>query len=649
MTNTQQTVNWHLPRWGQFLFAALFPLLYTLIWLYTNHQLPVSDATDYLGAGFASYRHLTDHGLWHGLTHFQLIRGWRPIFFSVISVPFFWLSHGDAFIAYEAVALLAMAASVVYLYLLFRLRLSQWSAIAATNLIMLLPFVQMPILSLFAESILFPCVFGSLYHLIQSSYLRNKSHTVGFILCFSLALLVRPVDALMLLCLPLIVFLATGWRQRLFTLPQLTGVLIVALLSVFLFLSFAVAHFVDHAPFHPIDGGTYDLAFSKTLYHLFIAAIGCVMLSIVLIIRLKQTSLATIARAPVVWVFALSAVITLIWYLPYAFATLLWVYRTSLGDLAAVYAGAHPRLPASTVLWMFIQQEGVMAAAGVCITALLSLLLLTKQERRDTLLSWPFIYVMLLIPIPVWEVLSTVQSAARKLSIAFPACFIVLLFIALQRGRWMTLRWLMIVSVLIFQCVVALNGLFPGRVPFATLASKGGDYPVAVTIQPNPHDVVMQFLSTAAARFHLKRIDIESNVERSLPVDVFLLHLQEQLTRQPYQIHYPYFSTYIPLIVQQLSQNTDAVFLTDGRDRMQVSEKAANAYLQQLVTEPNPILKTLYTFLYDYSRQQLSAKGWASGPCLVFTAADQQEYLGCLLISKKRDLPVTNFSGEIAV
>ena len=153
MTSHKQSQNEIL----YFLLAMILPVLFTLLWVLNNTQLPTSDATDYLNAGHKIYRYFTDNGFWYGLSHFDIPRGWRPIFFSVFTAPFLFLSHGNLSFAYHAVAVSCVIASAIYVYLFSRLFLDRLSAVITANLICLLPLIQAQVLTFCRSCIISHC------------------------------------------------------------------------------------------------------------------------------------------------------------------------------------------------------------------------------------------------------------------------------------------------------------------------------------------------------------------------------------------------------------------------------------------------------------------------------------------------------------
>lgn len=637
-----KVVSTSLSTWRGLIFivlAATLPIIFTMLWLIKNKELPTSDATDYLTTAFQNYSYFTEQGFWKNILHFELIRGWRPIFFPILIVPFFLISKGNAYFAYHAVALICIAASATYIYLWFRLKLDRLSAIIATNLICLLPFIQNQALAFFSEAALFPCLFGCTYHLIRSDYLRNKAHIIGFISLFSLALLIRPVEVGIHAFFVLTFFLLSGLRLRIFSVQQIFITAAMGLFVLFLFFFFVTAHFLDHYPIQIIDS-YFDKLLAKTLYHALIATLLGTSLVVVLGVIINKFLNSRFAlenknpKAPLVIVFAIPFFITMLWYFPYAFKTFLWIYRTSIGDIAK-YSATWMTESWWQGLYSFIMQEGKMVVFGVIAIALFGFLSFSKQQKKDVLFATPFIYLLLLLPIPFWEVLFTVQSTARKLTIAFPAFLMAMLLLALQRGRGWAIRLGCVAIILITQFLFAIQLISPENPPsyFTTLM---GNYRKPVIIQPNPHDVVLSFLSEQEKKYHFKKLVIGVYPdENETSIDPFLMSMLSILAQQPYTVYYPYYSSFSTDAPIKLSETRDAIFLSKRLTDMVISEETAKNYAKKMTIEKNPSIKTLYQILFYYSKNTLDQIGWTLGPCLIFTSAKNQNYRGCLLFSNK--------------
>ena len=615
--------------------AALFPLIFTCIWLMTNSQLPMADATDYLTTGYNIYRHFSENGFWHGLQDFHIPRGWRPIYFPVFTLPFLLISKGDISFAFQSVAILCVMVSAIYVYRLSRLLLERWSAIIVSNLIVLLPFTQMQVLTFFAESALFPAVIGSIYHLIQSDFFRHRKHRWGFIICFTLAILIRPVEAATELVFITGVFLFAGWHKKIFSFRQVLTVITMGLATVFIFLFSVSSYILRHYADTLIDGGKFDIKLADSVYlaSSIIMKVGLVAVAALMFTR-KSEGDKQKHQPPIIFVFFMIFAAVLIWFLPKAFQTYNWIFRTSMGDLAIITS----KVSVLSQFQSFVFQESFVIVIGVLLTALISAFLIGKKKLQDVLLSFPVIYLLLLIPFPLWEVLNTVQYSSRKLHLAFPALIFVLLLFALQRGKLFGFRFAMIAGLLLVQFLFAMNFYFTLPEPMRQYAQWFGIYPYPVNVHPNPHDLVLDLLNAEANQRQLKHIAVMVDTNTGFPVDPFYFSMMYQIKNLPYTMDSPFFSNNDESNIHVLRNQHDAAFLTGKKDEMKISAQASKAYYHLYQNEIIPPMKVLYQFLYYYSANKLNEIGWKSGPCMMIKSVGGEDYQGCLLFAMEKTI-----------
>ena len=308
-------------------------------------------------------------------------------------------------------------------------------------------------------------------------------------------------------------------------------------------------------------------------------------------------------------------------------------YRISFGDLAIITNNAMVKVHALSILYRYMQEESLLMVAGASVVAILAAFTIGKQRLRDICFSLPVIYLLLLAPFSVWEVLNTVQTASRKLSIAFPALILVLLLIGLQRSKGWLLRVTVITGLLLLQFGFALSVVYPRLISFKSHAYMMGRYVTPVSLRPNPHDEISHFLRREFNQYHYTDVSAMVNGERAMPIDPFLLAIMNRMDNEPYTFGYPYVNFYSDDNLRQtLNHVGRAVFLSDKKEDMVITEMAAKAYYKRFEDEPNPILKMLYRFLYFYSLDKLDSIGWKRGPCMVVKANDGKDYQGCLLL-----------------
>src|SRR5204862_1266363 len=100
----------------------VLPVCFTIMWLMANHQLPGNDASNYLATAISIFQQKAQGGFFSLLQHAFTERGWRPIFFPDLAVPFLLIFEGNLYLAYACTAILSLVAALVYIYLFLRLR-----------------------------------------------------------------------------------------------------------------------------------------------------------------------------------------------------------------------------------------------------------------------------------------------------------------------------------------------------------------------------------------------------------------------------------------------------------------------------------------------------------------------------------------------
>ncbi len=632
--------------------ALILPLSTIIIWLLKNTQLPGNDAANYLSSAVEMYHNFTEKGFFHGLVGCYLERGWRPILFPVFAVPFLLLFQGSLFATYAAVAVTMTIASVVYVYLLFREKLSSFSAVIASSLVVLLPLVQAQIIMFYAESALFPCVIGSIYHLIRSDYMRNFKHGLGFAILFSLAVMIRPIEAMTALGFTLLLYFFIGYYKKIFSMSDLLRIIGITFFAIFILFAKAIVPYLQLKHLQTMDGGVLDAKFAAIIYFGFIIS-GCIVIIGLLVnffpilIKWWQDRAVIIAnqcsRSYLIPLFSLTMFLIALWFFPAAFATLQWIFRTSMGDVASSTGSLTGASFSWDVLHLYIQAEGTLVVIGIFLTALIGSLCLSSAQRNNIILSMVFISLLLTIPFSFWEAFYTVQIVTRKLSVAFPALLMAMLLLSLQQGRWWRSRCCLVILLLLVQAGLVFSLIFTNRYthPDSFLKDSIGYFvPQAVTLNPNPHHVVEEFLATESQHYGLHNIALEVDPGTpdarhffvSEPIDPFLLSTMVLAAKAKYATSYPYFGDYSANNLLVLKQRYDAIFLSDSSENMVISKKAVDQYTKKFSVETSPSLKTFAELLLHCSQNSLASIGWKLGPCITIQSVDRGMYRGCLLL-----------------
>jgi hypothetical protein len=635
MINTHSTIRHSII--GQFVYillSALLPLCFTICWLLKNTQLPTSDAATYLYATVDIYQHFIHHGLWKGLINVFYDRGSRPIFFPAFTTPFMLLAHGNLQNMIVMVVLTCVFASAVYVYLLLRLVLSRFSAIIATNLVVLSPFVLAENLNFFGEAAFFPCLLGGIYHLIKADYFRHTKHTMGFVALTALAACLRPVEFVMHF-MPILIFLfCIGWHKKIFSTKQIITVIGLCVVALFAFLiACAFSHFYQFGlkPGINLNDLYVFTKFSRVLeiFTLVILLGTSIQYCKQWFQKRRQEIKQGVTKPLLIPVVMLILAVMLIWFIPFANDTFQWIYQDSFGDVAVATKLSESNMSLLDNVLLQINGEGFFVATSVLLAGIGGFFILRKKEK---LLYTPVMYLLLMSVLPICEVIFTFQNTYRKVSAAIPALLMVLLIFALHQGRAWKSRASFICVVLVLQFVFLSYTVLNGHTANKYLnLIVGNQINPPISIDPNPHVVVNAFLAEQARIKHFSYIRIMVNDETLEPIDPFLLATLAHTIENRYEAGDLFFGKYSPENMRLLRNEKHPIFLSDSIHRMVVSPLAANEYMRRFIIEKNPNIKTMYEFLYYYSTKQLAAHGWDLSACKVIKARTD-EYLGCVLM-----------------
>ncbi len=651
MMNSDVGLKWK--KVSFFLLAVLFPVIFSVIWLMKNTQLPSADSANFLSAALTSYQHFIKNGALSGLLSCYFDRGFRPIIFPVTAVPFMLMSQGNLYIAYCSVALFSLLASLAFVYLTLRFELERLPAAIATNIVGLLPLLQVQILGFYAESLLFPCVLGVIYCLIKSSFLSEKKYAIGFVIFLALAVMLRPIEALMSLFFVFCVFIFYGCKNGIFNAKKITLLVGMIVSALFVFLTAAIAKKIQIKPGTFVDSGMETLL----LYLLIFSAIAMIFVWLCIGLQAyfqnrvgKKGATSTLFIPAFFWALLL----IIIWFCPFALETFEWIYRTSFGDIAAGTGNAaggiiNPQGSFWYELSYHVHIEGSFVVIEITLLALLDQLILNKNNhliaKRVTYFSptSPVIYLLAMTPVSLLEIFFTVQDWPRKLSIAFPALLMVLLIVGLQRARGARIRIAIAAFILLMQFMLVMMVAF-SKLPFNPWIDKFIGYYIRPPIATNydAYRTVQEFLSQHADQYHLKNIGIEVNSNTIEPVDPFLLMTKAQAANVDFSLGYPFFGVFSEKNAVLLTKKFDGLFLSASVNKMVVSDTAAQDFYQAYQNEKNPSIKTMYQFLYYFSKDKLAELGWQKTQCIVIKSAclmgdvtkalRAADCLGCLLV-----------------
>lgn len=181
------------------------PIIFVLLWHLCNHGLPNSDPANYAEISLRIAKNFSQHGLVSGMIAILDTRGWRPIAFPPLAVPFLLLTGNDVVAACAATLLAIYVGLVFYLYRLARLySVDKLGTATACAFVLSAPAVAKYFLVFFSESAWLLCSVACVYHLLSGGPFKTTSHSAAAGLLGGLMLMLRPVESAIVLIVVLL-------------------------------------------------------------------------------------------------------------------------------------------------------------------------------------------------------------------------------------------------------------------------------------------------------------------------------------------------------------------------------------------------------------------------------------------------------------
>ncbi len=520
-----------IPKWLPALCVALVPALIQVIWLLHNTQLPISDAAAPLERSYFIAQYAFHHQ-WSEFIHaLYKMREWRPIALYLVEVPFQLLAGGNLMLAAAGLTLFCTFISTLYIYRLLRLTLDAGPSALGAVLLGLTPLVQWPSAYFaFSETVFLPAVLATLYHLVRSRDLQDARHSSYFVLAAFVAFIMRPIESLTHLAPIFILFMALGWKKKIMSFGQIYAVACVVMTSVTVLILAAWFH---HG-FDPHSGIFLVPERAKIFTQIGMVAFALTgVLFLGLFGSLAYVHWWSRSRPPyLLQAFSGLCLLTVLYYWKFVSNLVEWVYECSLSKDATGII----KPPFYEIIRSYILGAGLLPFAVVSLLGLTSFFFCITKEQRKQLLHQPLLYLVALLPVPLILALFTVQFTQRKVTTALCVLFILLIIPALMKGRVWYLRlgvlalvatWQLAGLVWIYSAhtqTVAL-GYTVGASDLARSSAEAprGAFPDLVTIKPNPHDTVANYIVDNAARHGFKHIILPVIGTNSRTVDPLLV------------------------------------------------------------------------------------------------------------------------------
>jgi hypothetical protein len=555
-----------ITRFTPWLLAITLPLCVQLLWLLTNTQLPISDAT---GSYLASYNlaQLAYEGRWQEfIAGLYTMRDWRPTALCLVLLPFALASHGNLMFMAAGMCFTCLLISATYVYHLLRLALPPTQAALGTALLGLMPTLQHPATYFgYTEVPFMAAMLAAFYHLLRVDFFQNRRHCVFLAIAVTLAFALRPIETLFHF-VPILAFvLWQGWRSGKINFPEIYA---TVTLAAFFASVLMIAGWWPHGLFVLPESAIFSIPQQGQLFAVAasITLISTALLIVFFALRAAKWRQALRQRSHLpACVGSISAAVCMFYY---SFMTPLvqWIYITNLGELGTVVA---PK-PVSEKLVHFVLGTGLMPLASLFLLSISSIVipaqagihlnklvapkalrwipanLVSKVCAGMTGESGEYSLLPLLMAIPVSLILTlfTCQFSQRKVTLLFVCLLVVLVALALQpKQRWNS----RLVALLVLLQTAGVGWISAGHAHTALLAITIGSpagFSEMVTTRPNPHDTVVEFLLSRAKKHGYRTISLPilgGEVQRL--VDPFLLHILTEMKAKDVEVFFPHINS----------------------------------------------------------------------------------------------------------
>ena len=383
-----------------------------------------------------------------------------------------------------------------------------------------------------------------------------------------------------------------------------------------------------------------DPPFSSEIYLIFSYAvfISYLILLIIFLFSKNDDRSKTPRKNYLVLSFYIQTILIFIWWYPFFSNLFEWVYMTSFGAVVSYYKG-------ETVLWLIpwaFKSSGIYIILIFSSTALLYMLI-SKFKNKFFNSDFYFQTQLLLLSIPIpWLVyLLSVQGFYRKVSLSM-VCLVICLFYYILSKKKLILFSKFLISVVLIVQIYSIsthtwinfeNDKFWSTTHRNKIASNmiGIEYPLPININPNPHDVVIDFLDKSYNKYKLKNFAITVD-ESGEPVDAFLISLMSK--KYDFNANIPWITS-----VEFLNDDFKAFdrfdsFLLINPKNLQMNytkENITNSFKLALNEYKSASARFAFYMQYLYSSKKLNEKGFKVLECFVINI----KHKGCLIIKIK--------------
>jgi len=416
-----------------FLGAVVFVLVFS--WHALNQRLPIWDGADFVLSAQKIVERF-DGGLLAGLKGWYLERGWRPIAFPALAVPFFILSDGQILVAVGLTQFAAVWLLAAYVYGLLRTMLSPARSVAGALLIVSMQWIVDFSNVFYSEITWLGATAGVLFHTTVAYKHYSLRHFLAGGFWLGLMVALRPAETVLLSIVPAVALILREWKRE-----------IVGVWEIGLFVTQIV----------PVSLAVWLLALPEQNR---MAAVGLLGISC---LTNAVAARRLINCRSIIVLLLVAETLALAWHLPTIRSLYLWAYDTSFGPMAKLSDQKFSDLLPWEVFWELMQRFSpkiLLLMAIAAVFGVLSIRNLTLDENSKQAIL--IIIIAFLMMAPVLLLLSI--SGTSDMRRIMPAMLVLatgLVALAFSTGGLVArLRITLLLSLLTAQVVSATaNGL----------------------------------------------------------------------------------------------------------------------------------------------------------------------------------------------
>ena len=611
------------------------------MWHKENLQLPISDSVEYIDSAYTIYLFFKNGEYFNFLISIFNERGWRPIAFQLFIFPFMILTSGDILASVLLTHVFFNTLSAIILYKIFRsLDLNIYSSVISALVIGLsfnIMFGGQPI-PLFAEVPFITFLLGTIYFLIKSNLFKSKKQSRFFTLFFTLTILTRPVEGLIIL-LPALAALILIRHSKYISLRELAlGILYPVFFLWLLFFS---------RVFPEVSSSVIkiDPPYSEEIFLYLTYLISIIFFSLLaIIVFLKIRKNFTNSNCEINYFkksFFVSSLIIWIWYTPRFGSLYGWIYDTSIGSTFNYLKINTPKY--SDLIFNAIKSNSETLSYLIIFLALISTIarIFVNKEKvfsfRDISSEFKNYSLILLvsIPIPIILYFSTHQTTYRKISPIIVLLVIYGIVVIFKNYKFKKLNNFFITFYLSIHIIFLTNHIYKKEENVTWSYNNneiskmilGYQYPKPINYNNKRYEKVINFVKKEKDKYSYKKVTLVLK-DDEYPIERYLFKFMCKTNNLECKFFYPsnfgkenfseLKSEELLLIILPESQYITPQNLLGKKISLLIDKNFEKMSLADINT---------YTVLYVLTNRLLSTHNFQSKICYNFV----ENYHACLI------------------